>query len=556
MKKLLLPFLLLILVFSIQSQWVSNFGGLTQGDVNFTNAKGNAVTSDSYGNSYVTGKSYEGSNFDDIITIKYNPGGDTAWARTFNGDASGNDEGLGVCVDADGNVFVVGTSVNLGRGNDVCILKYDASGTLLWSKPYYSSELDKSDKGLAITIDAAQFIYVTGFSTASDGTQDVLLLKYDEAGVLVWSRIADGTSSLSSSGQAIAVNSNGEIYIAGFLYVQGQNTNIIAQKYDSEGNLLWTRDINGGGNYEDKAWGIVVDDEGDAYITGFVYEAVGNRDCYTAKLSSQDGATIWSKTYNGGGNSSDKAWGIVVDTDGSVFIAGEARDEYWNLNYVTIKYDPNGNEVWVRTYNGTGDYNDMATAIGIVISPNNEKCVVVTGKSWGTNYNYDYATVRYLESTGYQLLVNRYSMNGISNDVAKDIAVTVDNVVLITGYSQLIMEAMNEESYISTMAMGWGESSELASTQNSNPNKFILHQNYPNPFNPSTNIKFEISASSDVKLVIYDMVGKVAAVLVNQHLEAGVHSITFTNLNLSSGVYIYELRAGNFRDVKKMSLIK
>jgi uncharacterized delta-60 repeat protein len=555
MKKIFLPILFLIFVTGSQSQWVSNFGGLAHGDVNFTNAKGNAVTADSYGNSYVTGRSSEGFMNDDIITIKYNPGGDTAWARTFGGTASSNDEGLGVCADGDGNVFVVGTSKDTLTGNDLTLLKYNSIGELQWSKSYYSSQFNAVDKGIALTIDRDQFIFVTGFTTASDGTQDILIQKYNQQGDLVWTKIADGTSSLASSGQGIAVNSFGEIYVTGYLSVPGQNTDIIVLKYDASGELLWTNSINGGGNFEDKAWGIVVDEDGAAYITGFVYEATGGRDCYTAKYSS-DGILVWSKTYNGTGNSTDKAWGIVVDTDGSVFITGETRDEYQNINYVTIKYDANGSEVWVKTYNGTGDGSDVSTAIGLVTSPSNERCVAITGKSWGTTYNFDYATVRYVAASGDQLFVNRYSMSGISNDVAKDLAVTEDNTILITGYSQLIIEAMEEECYISTSMMGWGESSELSSIKNNNPHKFALHQNYPNPFNPTTNIKFEISASSVVKLVIYDMVGKVAAVLVNQHLDAGSHSITFTNMNLSSGVYFYELRAGSFRDVKKMTLVK
>jgi hypothetical protein len=88
------------------------------------------------------------------------------------------------------------------------------------------------------------------------------------------------------------------------------------------------------------------------------------------------------------------------------------------------------------------------------------------------------------------------------------------------------------------------------------PSSFSLHQNYPNPFNPSTTIKFEISNSGLVKLVVYDMLGKTVDILVNQNLEPGSYSINYTNKNLYSGVYFYELTAGDFKDIKKMSLIK
>ena len=85
---------------------------------------------------------------------------------------------------------------------------------------------------------------------------------------------------------------------------------------------------------------------------------------------------------------------------------------------------------------------------------------------------------------------------------------------------------------------------------------FNLNQNYPNPFNPSTTIGFDIPQSSNVKLVIYDMLGKVVDILVNKQMDAGSYSISYTNHNLSSGIYFYELNAGTYRDIKRMTLIK
>jgi hypothetical protein len=151
---------------------------------------------------------------------------------------------------------------------------------------------------------------------------------------------------------------------------------------------------------------------------------------------------------------------------------------------------------------------------------------------------------------------SRYSLNGISEDVAKDVAASPTGTeVYITGYSELLINGPTSSSEVTTQMLLWGNSSR----QNSNniaPKKFILSQNYPNPFNPSTTIKFEISSPADVTLTVYDMLGKVVDVLVSQRLEAGSYSIGYTNKELSSGIYFYELKADNFRDVKKMTLIK
>mgnify|MGYP002626210793 FL=1 len=96
----------------------------------------------------------------------------------------------------------------------------------------------------------------------------------------------------------------------------------------------------------------------------------------------------------------------------------------------------------------------------------------------------------------------------------------------------------------------------ISTISNQVPDGFLLQQNYPNPFNPSTKIKFAIPNSSFVKLAVYDMLGREAAVLVNENLNAGSYEYTFDGADLSSGMYFYTLRSGEFTQTKKMNLIK
>ena len=91
---------------------------------------------------------------------------------------------------------------------------------------------------------------------------------------------------------------------------------------------------------------------------------------------------------------------------------------------------------------------------------------------------------------------------------------------------------------------------------NSIPDDFILEQNYPNPFNPSTNIKFALPSGSDVKLNIYNTLGEEVAELVNEYLEAGTYTYRFDASNLTSGIYIYTLQAGDQLISNKMTLLK
>jgi hypothetical protein len=92
---------------------------------------------------------------------------------------------------------------------------------------------------------------------------------------------------------------------------------------------------------------------------------------------------------------------------------------------------------------------------------------------------------------------------------------------------------------------------------NSNiPNKFNLSQNYPNPFNPSTVINYSIPKSQMVSLKIYNILGQEVATLVNQEQTAGKYKVTFDASSLSSGVYFYSIKTGNYSAVKKMMLLK
>ncbi|MDP1676030.1 MAG: alpha-amylase family glycosyl hydrolase [Bacteroidota bacterium] len=88
------------------------------------------------------------------------------------------------------------------------------------------------------------------------------------------------------------------------------------------------------------------------------------------------------------------------------------------------------------------------------------------------------------------------------------------------------------------------------------PETFALLQNYPNPFNPTTVIRYRLSANNAVSLKVYDIVGREVATLVNERQEAGSYQTSFNAQGLSSGLYYYQLRAGNYSEVKKMLLMK
>jgi hypothetical protein len=86
--------------------------------------------------------------------------------------------------------------------------------------------------------------------------------------------------------------------------------------------------------------------------------------------------------------------------------------------------------------------------------------------------------------------------------------------------------------------------------------EFALTQNYPNPFNPTTVINYQLAANSTVSIKVYDAIGREIAILVNEVKEAGNHSVQFNASHLSSGIYFYTIKAGNFTATKKLTLMK
>jgi len=88
------------------------------------------------------------------------------------------------------------------------------------------------------------------------------------------------------------------------------------------------------------------------------------------------------------------------------------------------------------------------------------------------------------------------------------------------------------------------------------PQTYSLNQNYPNPFNPTTTIRYNIPKSENVRISVYNVLGQEVAVLLNEKVNAGNHTVEFKAANLSSGIYIYRMEAGSFTSYKKMIIMK
>gem|GEM_PF-2695033 len=142
-----------------------------------------------------------------------------------------------------------------------------------------------------------------------------------------------------------------------------------------------------------------------------------------------------------------------------------------------------------------------------------------------------------------------YANLGLKNKAVMDVEITKSGIK--------VLGSTGDGVYVEDFGV-----TDVESIQNNTPQSFTLYQNFPNPFNPSTTIRYELSTKQFVSVKIYDALGNEIATLVNEEKPAGSYEISFTassangEKELSSGIYFYQIRAGNLIQTRKMMLIK
>ncbi|WP_247232089.1 SBBP repeat-containing protein [Telluribacter sp. SYSU D00476] len=287
-----------------EAQWGRNEG--SSSDYPFTSDIGNGIAADEVGNVYVTGSfngtatfgstslTSRGSSdlYTSVFITKYNSNGDVLWAQQAGG-TDFNGGGRGVAVDESGNAYITGyfrgtadfgtTTLTSGSRQEIFTAKYSNTGEVIWAQ-----QGDVGGSGTAIAVDKNGNAYVTGQMVEYRFDSQIYFAKYNTNGERQWSYFL-GTIGMQYRGEDIAVDKDENVYLISFnsspqlTYVpyprQGSgpsgsvidlvhygDADVFVGKFDSHGNLLWTKTAGGTGN--DNGQSIAIDYSGTVYITG------------------------------------------------------------------------------------------------------------------------------------------------------------------------------------------------------------------------------------------------------------------------------------------------
>ncbi len=159
------------------------------------------IAVDSAGNTYVTGQWVNGSGSSNFATIRYDSAGKQKWVRYYNGPAKGNDGSNGVAVDSSGNVYVTGSSENDYGSDSFATVRYDSAGKQQWAKRY-SGPTRGSDRPSGIAVDSQGNAYVAGDSEISGGRFDFTTIKYDSPEISGGSSATTGRTAVPAARRA------------------------------------------------------------------------------------------------------------------------------------------------------------------------------------------------------------------------------------------------------------------------------------------------------------------------------------------------------------------
>lgn len=385
----------------------------------------------------------------DILTAKYDAlTGAELWSRMYAGPAGGNDEGVSVAVDSEGNVIIAGTVTNAGKNTDIYVAKYaSADGALLWEATYAGDgTTDYGHDGIGIydivnlvqkgrgnlKIGPQGEVVIGGYITNANNNRDLLVIKFSAEGTREWVAIYDGPEGKADHSNAVAVDSDGNVFVTGGSV--GTNIDAITLKLAAaNGAILWEQRYNGDGK-PDESMQISLDSLGNPVIAGYSQHATF--DFMLIRYHANTGELMSQRILDGPMNSSDASWDMVLVDGGQAIITGTSYSANGAFDGYTLRFgcaciDDTIPVKWGTRFSAEANRQDQMVAIGADIYGN----PVVTGYGQNADGSFDAYTAKYRAGDGSVIWQTMMDGPGGRNDFPRDIAVDPSGNVFVAGYA-------------------------------------------------------------------------------------------------------------------------
>lgn len=369
------------------------------------------------------------------------------WQKTVNGRGEGNDGAEAVALDEDGNIFVAGY-VDVGDDTDVWVRKYNSNGRIIWTKTHDGSGRgDDAARGVAVNSDGES--YVAGFVTDTDSRAHVWVRKYDTDGSIIWTRSFRGPGD-GGKANDVALDSEGNVYVIASVDVPLEASNIWVQKYSPDGGELWSRTfttsaaskINPLFGNDDQGFAITVSPDDYIYATGYEDHTAEDtwESIWVAKFDTE-GEVLWTRTYDSSDHDHDHGFGIVADEE-SVYVVGRTVLYEPGVgirgNLIIQKYSAEGRKLWQDVFDSESALEE--TARSVALGPDGNVYIIGSREHTYPNMN---VWIRVYSPRGNLLSWMEHETSGGTRNFGEDVAVSENGRVYVVGSEEKEGEGFN-----------------------------------------------------------------------------------------------------------------
>lgn len=347
--------------------------------------------------SYFTGFAIESERIK-LLTIKLSSQGDTSWTKITTIPNYETLVSHSITTDNSGNIFVLLDGRNLTHSrNDFIIVKYSPAGNILAQKIVEGSN-DGNDNGIKIICDTQGNVFAGVNSFYSSSATDIALYKFDNNLNEIYFKKINGTANSDDGVVDMKLAFDNNILLTGRTTNTGTASDIGTFKLaNSNGDILWQKFYNGIGNDIDLPYAMTTDLNNNILITGYARNSpqIQSEDVITLKYGS-NGDLLWSRVYNDSVNGTDQGYSICTDVQSNVYIGGAGDHGNGHLGYLALKYNSGGNLIWKGSYH----YFHLSEDFVYKIAVNNLQDIFLTGISFSDSTDYDVTTIKYARQTG------------------------------------------------------------------------------------------------------------------------------------------------------------